>query len=311
VDFTHSYTTAGDYTVTLWVNDSTGPADHNSTHTESFDVVANQVPWVGLPYPLTAGYNRTFTVTPTQCRDNDSDPLQVWYDWGDGTPMTQGGSISSSYAGSHIYRSLGNKTLTIYVNDSTGLPGHNVSATETVKVSEANLKPEVVGVIERAPSKTVYSPNETITFSIVVRDYEGDNMTLTVEFGDGARQVVTIPGVALVPANAAFSNITQNVTHAFTAERIDPYRVNATVADDMDHSDENWSKGSTSVKVTTPAPPSSPDEGGFPLALVGGIAIVAIIALVALLLLLKRRKKEGAKPSSAPSGMEGMAPPPS
>jgi hypothetical protein len=191
------------------------------------------------------------------------------------------------------------------------LTGHNVSATETVKVSEANLKPEVVGVIERSPSKTVYEPNETITFSIVVRDFEGDNMTLTVEFGDGARQVVTIPGVALVPANAAFSNITQNVTHAFTAARIDPYSVNATVADDMDHSDTNWSKGSASVKVTAPAPPSPPDEGGFPLALVGGIAIAAIIALVALLLLLKRRKKDGSTPSTAPGGMEGMAPPPS
>jgi hypothetical protein len=136
-------------------------------------------------------------------------------------------------------------------------------------------------------------------------------MTLTVEFGDGARQVVTIPGVALVPANAAFSNITQNVTHAFTAARIEPYRVNATVADDMDHSDTNWSKGSTSVQVTAQAPPSLYDEGGFPLALVGGIAIVAIIALVAILLLLKRRKKDGSTPSTAPGGMEGMAPPPS
>jgi len=310
-DFTHSYATVGHYTMTLWVNDSTGPADHNSTATASIDVKANQVPWVQLPSVLAAGYNRTFTVTPTQCKDNDSDPLQVWYDWGDGTPMTPGGSASSYYAGTHIYSSLGNKTLTIYVNDSTGLDGHNVSATETVKVSEANLKPEIVGVIERAPSKTSYLPNETITFTIVVRDFEGNNMTLTVEFGDGARQVVTIPGVALVPANAAFSNITQNVTHAFTAARIDPYRVNATVADDMDHSDTNWSKGSTSVQVTAQAPPSPTDEGGFPLALVGGIAIVAIIALVAILLLLKRRKKDGSTPSTAPGGMEGMAPPPS
>jgi len=310
-DFTHSYTTVGQYTVTLWVNDSTGPANHNSTRTESIDVVANEVPWVQLPSILTAGYNRTFTVTPTQCRDNDTDPLQVWYAWGDGTPMTQGGSASSYYAGTHIYSSLGNKTLTVYVNDGTGFPGHNVSATETVKVSEANLKPEIVGVIERIPSKTVYEPNETITFSIVVRDFEGDNMTLTVEFGDGASQVVTIPGTTVEPANAANTNITKNVTHAFATARIDLYRVNATVKDDMDHSDENWSIGTTSVKVTAPTEPSSPNGGGISLALVGGIAIAAIIALVAILLLLKRKKKDGSTPSTTPGGMEGMAPPPS
>ena len=310
-DFTHSYTTVGTYTLTLWVNDSTGPSDHNSTATATIDVVANEVPWVQLPSILAAGYNKTFTVTPTQCKDNDTDPLQVWYAWGDGTPMTQGGSESASYAGTHIYSSLGNKTLTIYANDGTGLPGHNVSATETVKVSEANLKPEIVGVIERSPSKTVYEPNETITFSIVVRDFEGDNMTLTVEFGDGASQVVTIPGTTVEPANAANTNITKNVTHAFATARIDLYRVNATVKDDMDHSDENWSIGTTSVKVTAPTEPSSPNGGGISLALVGGIAIAAIIALVAILLLLKRKKKDGSTPSTTPGGMEGMAPPPS
>ena len=311
VDFTHSYTTAGTYTVTLWVNDSTGPADHNSTEATDITVVSNEVPWVQLPSILTAGYNATFTVIPT-CKDNDTgDSLQVWYAWGDGTPMTEGASASSYYAGTHVYHSLGNKTLTIYANDGTGLPGHNVSATETVKVSEANLKPEIVGVIERTPSKAVYLPNETITFSIMVRDFEGDNMTLTVEFGDGASQVVAIPGASVEPANAVYSNITKNVTHAFAAQRIDPFSVNATVKDDMDHSDQNWSKGSTSVKVTAQAPPSTTNGGGFPLALVGGIAIVAIIAILAILLLLKRRKKEGTEPSSVLGGMEGMAPPPS
>jgi hypothetical protein len=56
----------------------------------------------------------------------------------------------------------------------------------------------------------------------------------------------------------------------------------------MDHSDTNWSVGTTSVQVTAPAPPPSET---FPLALVAGIAIAAVIAVVAILLLLKRRKK--------------------
>jgi len=89
-------------------------------------------------------------------------------------------------------------------------------------------------------------------------------------------------------ANAANTNITKTVTHAYAAARTSPYSVNATIEDDMDHSDENWSVGTTSVQVTAPAPP--PSEG-FPLALAAGIAIAAVIAVAAILLLLRRRNK--------------------
>jgi len=299
VDFSHSYIAPSTYTVRLWVNDSTGPVSHNSSTTATIEVTENEPPMVVLPSTLSAGYNKTFTVTPTQCLDNDGDLLQVWYDWGDGSPMTQGGDVASSYAASHVYSSLGNKILTVYVDDGTGLPGHNVSASATVKVFEANLKPEVVGVIEKIPSKTSYLPNETITFTIVVRDFEGDNMTLTVEFGDGTRQVVTVLGMPTTPAN---SNITQNVTHAYAAARTSPYQVNATVKDDMDHSDMSWSVGRTSVQVTAPSPP--PPQKEFPFALAVGISIAAVMAAVAILLLLKRRKRGEA------SGTEGTTPPP-
>jgi len=300
VDFSHSYIAPSTYTVRLWVNDSTGPANHNSTTTASIDVIENEPPVVVLPSILTAGYNRTFTVTPTQCLDNDADPLKVWYDWGDGSSMTQGGDVASSYAASHIYSSLGNKTLTIYVDDGTGFSGHNVSVTATVKVFEANLKPEIIGVIQKTPSKTPYLPNETITFTIVVRDFEGDNMTLTVQFGDGTQQVVDVLGMPTTPAD---TNITQNVTHAYAEARTGQYLVNATIKDGMDHSDMNWSVGSTSVQVTAPTPPPAPKE--FPLALVAGsIAIVAAIAAVAILLMLRRKKK-------SPASMEDATPPPS
>jgi len=294
VDFSHSYIAPSTYTVGLWVNDSTGPASHNSSTTATIEVTENEPPMVVLPSSLSAGYNKTFTVTPTQCLDNDGDPLQVWYDWGDGSPMTRGGDAASSYAASHVYSSLGNKTLTVYVDDGTGVYGHNVSASATVKVFEANLKPEVVGVIEKTPSKTSYLPNETITFTIVVRDFEGDNMTLTVEFGDGTQQEVTVLGMPTTPAN---SNITQNVTHAYATARTSPYLVNATIKDGMDHSDMRWSVGRASVQVTAPSPP--PPHKEFPLALAVGISIAAVIVVVAILLLLKRKKKSVASTEEA------------
>jgi len=111
--------------------------------------------------------------------------------------------------------------------------------------------------------------------------------------------VVTILGMPTTPAN---SNITQNVTHAYAAARTSPYQVNATVKDDMDHSDMSWSVGRTSVQVTAPSPP--PPQKEFPFALAVGISIAAVMAAVAILLLLKRRKKGEA------SGTEGTTPPP-
>lgn len=297
VDFTHSYSATDTYTVTLWVNDSTGPADHNSTTTTSLVVTENSPPVILLPSSLYAGYNRTFTVTPTQCKDSDGDLLEIWYEWGDGSPMTQGGGAASYYAGTHVYSALGNRTLNVSVDDGTGLPGHNVTVAAIVKVSEANLKPEVVGVIEKSPSKTSYEKNETITFKIVVRDYEGDNMTLTVEFGDGAKQVLTIDAADIEPD----SNVTRNVTHAYAAGRIASYAVNATVEDDQDHSDMSWNVGHTSVLV----PSEEVTSKGIPLALIAGIAIAAIFVVVALLLLMRRRKKA----ADAPMGEAPPAPP--
>ncbi len=298
-DFVHSYATADTYTITLWVNDSTGPADHNSTTTAVVVVSDNSAPTLLLPTSLSAAYNKSFVATPTRCFDAEGDPLEVWYDWGDGTAMTRGGNAASSYSGTHVYSCIGNRTMTVYADDGTGLSSHNVSASATVRVSEANLKPEVVGVIDKAPLKTSYLPNETITFKIVVRDFEGDAMTLTVEFGDGAKEVVTIDGAPAIPP---FSNVTRNVTHTYLTSKATPYQVNATVTDSMDHSNMQWSVGRTFVQVDDEQKHAKPSS--FPLALVAAIAAIVMIALASVFMLQKRRKKEAEGP---PGGDE---PPP-
>lgn len=302
MNFTHSYSAPGTYEIRLYVNDSTGPASHNCTTTSNIIVTENVPPTVSLPSTLTAGYNVTFKVTPTQCTDADGDTLEVWYDWGDGSIMTRG-DPAHYYAATHAYSTLGDMTLTVYVDDGTGLAGHNVTATAALKVSEANLKPEVVGVINKNPSKTSYLPEEIITFTIVVRDYEGDNLTLRIEFGDGETQVVSIVGL---PEHAAYTNITKNVTHAYAAARTERYSFNATVEDGKDHSNMVWSKGTTYVQVSEKKP-----SKGFPLSLVAGIAILVVLSLVAMAFLLKRRRKdEGNQEEGSSSPAEDAPPPP-
>jgi len=198
----------------------------------------------------------------------------------------------------HAYEMApGEYTLTVWANDGQG---HNVSKSATVIVTD-NLKPTLVSVT-KAPSKTEYNETEEITFTVVVKDYEGDQVNLTVEFGDGERAYSQF-------TPTANTNTTRTFTHTYGegSGRIDPYRVNVTAKDDQMHYSMVWSTITTTVKVAEPAEEEPGEEEAFPWALVAGIAILLIIVIAVVAFLLMKRKKGGAEEKGA---MEGMAPPP-
>jgi len=292
-EFTHAYAAAGTYDVNVWFDDG---QTHNVTTTQAVTIVtppANQEPWLEIQSAYGASRNVSVTITPLRCLDNDTDPLEVWYDWGDGT-WSQG-DAGAGYAGTHKYMVPDNYTLTVYANDGQG---HNVSKSATVIVTD-NLKPMLVS-LTKAPAKTEYNETEQITFTVVVKDYEGDQVNLTVEFGDGEKAYSEF-------TPTANTNTTRTFTHTYGegSGRIDVYRVNVTAKDNKTHYSMVWSTITTTVKVKVEVQP--PEKKAFPWALVVGIAIplIIVIAVVAFLLM-KRKKKGGAEEKGA---MEGMAPP--
>jgi len=289
---THVYDTAGTYTVTLWVNDSYGPASHNVTISTSIDVsevVVNQPPTLSLPSAFQVAYNATFTVHP-QVSDPDGDTLEVWYNWGDGSPLEL--STAVDYSASHEYHSLGSKTVTVYADDGNG---HNVSATVTVTVIEGNQKPTIVS-FTKLPAATAtdgsYPPNTTITFTVVVNDYDGDLLRIAIDFGDGEMNATTIdsrPG----------TDETVTISHEYTVANDTAYRALVIVSDYQGHADMNWNMAHMDVKITAVAPPTPPHKVDNT-ALYAAIGIVAAIAVIAALLLLMRRKKKSAPAEIAP-----------
>lgn len=295
-EFTHAYAAAGTYDVNVSFDDG---QTHNVTITQAVTIVtppANEAPWLDIQSAYGASWNVSLTITPLRCLDNDTDPLEVWYDWGDGT-WSQG-DAGAGYAGTHKYVVAPDEyTLTVYANDGQG---HNVSKSATVALTD-NLKPTIVS-LTKAPAKADYNETEEITFTVVVKDYEGDQVNLTVEFGDGEKAYSEF-------TPTANTNTTRTFTHTYGegSGRIDLYRVNATVKDDQEHYSMVWSTVTTTVKVNIPEEVTPGEEEGFPWALVAGIAILLIIVIaVVAFLLMKRRKKGGVEEKGA---MEGMAPP--
>ncbi len=296
-DFTHAYAYAGTFLAELWVDDANG---HNVTINATVSVRENSPPWLILSSEASAYYNKDFVLIPARVRDNDSDPLTVSYDWGDGEWST--GGAPPTYPGNHTYLSMGNKTVTVYVDDGTGLAGHNISKTIEISMNE-NLRPKIVGEVVVWPAKALYKPGDNLSFNITVSDYEGDKVNITVDFGDGSGPV-KVPMFDPEPGE----NVTKTVTHVFENGSDTPYTVTVTVDDGQIayHSIKTWNFATVSIEV------EKEGGGGVSGLLLGlGIAIVAVAALLVLFFLLRRRKKEpGEKPTKEVGGMEGMAPPP-
>jgi hypothetical protein len=290
VTFDHVYDTTGDKTVVVHVDDGTFNESREFVISVE-EVPVNSPPELNLMATYTAKYNQTFTVKPVDLYDEDGDELSVWYDWGDGAPMTEG-DPADLFRANHTYNETGAFKLTVYADDNTGLDGHNVSENATVTVSEGNLKPTIV-TKSKSPDQTVYGTDEKILFNVTVRDTEGDEITVRIDFGDGS----AVESRILTPT-APGQNMSTSFNHTFGSEG--EFTVRVWAEDEYDHSTA-WASGTWTIEVE--------DEGGggLSLVLIAGIGLLAIIALIVAVMLLKKRggKAEGEETG----GMEGMAPP--
>ncbi len=183
----HDYGAAGNYAVTLRVQDSlgaTGSARDNSgtpitdtqpSHSQS-TVLTNTPPscQITLVYPSPAERGQQVTLS-FECTDVDGTVTTITVDWGDGsTPDTLPGSATFD---AHAYSMSSTPTFTIAVNatDNLGLTG-TASMSETVSVPPTC----VINGVTPSPAKT----GQLVTLSFSCSDTDGTVASIEIDWGD-------------------------------------------------------------------------------------------------------------------------------
>ena len=208
----HTYTAAGDFTVTATVTDNAGAS---ATATSSVSVhQPNQAPSVAS-FGVTAGNEGGSSSLALTFADVDAaDTHTVSVAWGDGS-TTDSGVLApdvTTFNASHVYADTGNYPVVLTLADSAG---HTVTA--NASVSPANVAP-VVGSLSLSPSSVV--DHQTLTLSGTFTDPgTADTFTLSIEWGD-----TTTSTAALAAGTRSFS-----ATHAYDAAGL--VTIKATVAD--------------------------------------------------------------------------------
>ncbi|MCU0859924.1 MAG: PKD domain-containing protein, partial [Thermoplasmata archaeon] len=218
----YQYTEDGGYDAVLSVDDHhVGVAGSRPVTQGAYVVVSqNGPPTITVDdfADVEAKHPETFTVSASD--PDPRDVLRYTWDWDDGTI-----SVTDVPTADHTYNSRGAYTLTVWVDDMTGLDGHNKSETGQVAVVTSAPNKEPV-ITEYTVSNTAPYTGEVVTFTGVAADPDGNALTLTITFGDGTSAVEEFD------ASPDNTQRTIEVTHTYTVAQT--YTTYFTVFDGID-----------------------------------------------------------------------------
>jgi ABC-type transport system substrate-binding protein/PKD repeat protein len=190
---THQFTNGVTSSVTLSVDDhhlGTGTRPVNVT--KLVPVTANSPPTISVPSnpAVTVKKSTSFTVSWGDVDARDSHRF-TWL-WGDGST-----TVTTTNTASHSYANKGVKTMTVWIDDLTNLPGHNVSGVGLNTVVGVNNKNPAISVPLAANVTSTYT-GWPVSFSVTATDADLDMLGFTFEFGDGeyAFDNITAPATA-------------------------------------------------------------------------------------------------------------------
>ena len=230
----HTYTSAGTYTITLTVTDNNGATD-TATHQVT-------VPAVAANQPPTAAFSATPSSTPGSLQvavdgSNSADPdgMIVSYAWDFGDDHGATGATAS-----HTYTSAGTYTITLVVTDDQGATG---TTTHQVTVPPAAANQPPTASFTATPSSTPGSLQVALD-GTASSDSNGTVASYAWDFGDGG------------------SATGATASHTYTSAGT--YTITLTVTDDQ------GATGAAARQVTVPAvaanqppPANKPPQAAF------------------------------------------------
>ncbi len=262
------------------------------------DPTDNPAPAI-VNFPSIVWFNGTAATISVSVNDPQASTLNYSFDFGDGSPLYN--TTASSVT--HTYASPGNYTINVRVSNSE-FPACGSTTAQIVPAGSINLPPQIVSF---APNVLTAYPNQTLWFNLTAKDYEGDPLYVTWDFGDGSK------GVSYqATGTKAGVNITK--THVYTTTGT--FTTSIVVTDNQTTPGiSHLLAANATVEVITP--PSKPTgtvgqsnpwiDYGVP------ILIVAVVVLAAVAVLWRRRKqakKEEAETAEAPKEGPPAPPPP-
>ena len=215
----HTFSSAGSYTVELTVTDDDGAADNATVTVEVTD--PNEPPDASVSANRTSA-NAGETIAFDATGSTDTDGSIASYEWAFGDESTATGAQPS-----HTFSSAGSYTVDVTVTDDDGATDN---ATVTVKISEPNQSPNAVV----SANRTTVGVGEPVAFDASESsDPDGPIAASDWTFGDG---------------NGSAS---QQPVHEYASAGT--YTVELTVTDDDGATDN------TTVEITVAEPNEAPD----------------------------------------------------
>jgi ABC-type transport system substrate-binding protein/PKD repeat protein len=185
---THQFKTAGDYIVTVEVTDNHVGPGRPVEGTTLVSASVNSAPVMDVPNFPNVIWRTPTTFTISAFDVDTRDDLRYTWVWGDGTQNT----VTDTNSAEHEYNVKTEYTLTVYLDDLSGLPGHNVSDTGLVNVKGTNAAPVI---LDYDVSTTSAFTGETVVFTGSAQDADGDPLRFTFVFDDGTFGVVDVDTV--------------------------------------------------------------------------------------------------------------------
>ncbi|UCE91583.1 MAG: PKD domain-containing protein [Methanobacteriota archaeon] len=176
---THQYVDEGTYTVNMSVTDNRyGYGERPATDSKGIAVTPNGPPTISVPDYTDIEWKTEQTYTVTANDPDAGDTLRYTWAWGDGSV-----SVTTTPSTTHSYDHKETYLLTVYADDLSNLPGHNVSDTGYVYViGGENKLPTIEGF--DVSDVTPYT-GQPITISASAKDGDGDSLRFTFWLGDG------------------------------------------------------------------------------------------------------------------------------